>query len=46
MTISHLRNEDQSHGEITAEDVGESDKSKGRVFLISDDHSDGRSDDA
>ena len=46
MTISHLRNENQSHGEITAEEVGESDKSKGGVFLISDDHGDGGGDDA
>ena len=46
INISHFRHKDQSHGKVAAEDVGEGDKGKGSIFLISDDHGDWRSDDA
>ena len=44
--MSHFRDEDQSHGKVTAEDVGEGDKSEGSILLISDDHGDWGRDDA
>ena len=44
--MSYFRNEDQSHGKVTAEDVGEGDKSKGGILLVSYHHGDWGGDDA
>ena len=41
-----LRDEDERHGEVAAEDVGQRHEGKRGVMLVRDDHSDGGGDDA
>ena len=45
-TIGNLWHEDQSHGQIAAEDVCERDECEGCVLLVRDDEGDGGGDDA
>ena len=44
--ISHFRDKHERHRKVAAEDVGEGNKSKGGIFLVSDNHGDWSRDDA